>query len=262
MHVNTFTNEPFSGNPAGVCVMAEPRDELWMSKVAQEMNLPVTAFLLKQEEGYRIRWFTPTKEIDLCGHATLASAHILWEQGLSKPDETLRFHTRSGVLTADLENGWIKMDFPAQPVQESALPTLVEQALNVPSPSVQFTGKNSAKYLVELESEDRVRNLKPDIGLLKTMPFKGDLIVTGRGTSKEYDFVSRHFAPQSGIDEDPVTGSAHCALGPYWGKRLNRTDLLAYQVSRRGGFLQVHTSGDRVYLSGRAITIMRAEWLV
>ena len=253
--VDAFTDEPFAGNPAGVCILSEAREDSWMRNVAREMNLSETAFLVKQADGYDLRWFTPTVEIELCGHATLASAHVLWEEGHLKPAEQARFHTLSGLLTADRRGEWIELDFPAVPEHPAEPPTGLAEALGV---KWTHLGKNKFDYLLELDSEETVRNVKPDFARLSELPVRG-LIVTSRAAMPGFDFVSRFFAPGSGVDEDPVTGSAHCCLGPYWSKRLNKTEFLAYQASARGGVVRVRVAGDRVKLGGQAVTVLRGE---
>jgi PhzF family phenazine biosynthesis protein len=253
--VDAFTNKPFAGNPAAVCILEELQNASWMQLVAREMNLSETAFLARQADGYDLRWFTPAVEVDLCGHATLASAHVLWEEGHLKPSQQARFHTRSGLLTADLKGGWIEMDFPAT-LEESAQcpPGLVEALGAAPA----YVGKNRFDYLIEVDSEEVVRNLKPDLSALEKLPVRG-VIVTAPSSAAEYDFVSRFFAPRSGVSEDPVTGSAHCCLGPFWGKKLKKDQLVGYQASARGGVVRVRLGGDRVYLQGQAVTVLRGE---
>lgn len=253
--VDAFTDKPFAGNPAAVCVLSSPREEAWMRNVAREMNLSETAFLVKQADGYDLRWFTPTVEIKLCGHATLASAHVLWEEGLLKPNEQARFHTLSGLLTADRRGDWIELDFPAVVEQPAEAPTGLAAALGA---NPTYVGKNKFDYLVEVASEDEVRRLAPDHSALRKIDVRG-VIVTARATTAGFDFVSRFFAPGSGIDEDPVTGSAHCCLGPYWAKKLGKSDLVAYQASPRGGVVRVRVAGDRVKLGGQAVTVLRGE---
>ncbi len=255
--VDAFTNRPFAGNPAGVCVLPEPREDQWMQNVAREMNLSETAFLLEQSDGYNLRWFTPAVEVDLCGHATLASAHLLWETGLLQPTEQACFHTRSGLLTADRRGEWIEMDFPSKPEEPTNAPTGLIEALGVP---VKYVGKSHFDYLVEVESEDVIRGMQPDFTLLSKIPVRG-IIVTSLASSSEYDFVSRFFAPTVGVNEDPVTGSAHCCLSPFWSKRLGRSELIGYQASARGGVVQVRLDGDRVHIGGQAITVLRGELL-
>lgn len=252
--VDAFSDKPFSGNPAAVCVLPEPASELWMQNVAMEMNLAETAFLLRQEDGFQLRWFTPLVEVDLCGHATLASAHTLWEEGHLKPDQEARFHTRSGLLTARRAGAWIEMNFPSEP------PVIVQPPpeLNGLNTSWKAVAMNRLDYLVELESEEEVRNLKPDLVALRVLQSRG-VMVTSRSSSPGYDFISRFFAPGVGIDEDPVTGSAHCCLGPYWQKKLNKKEMIGYQASRRGGTVKVRVEDDRVHLGGQACTVLKGE---
>jgi PhzF family phenazine biosynthesis protein len=256
--VDAFTDKPFRGNPAGVCVLPGPKEEAWMQDVAREMNLSETAFLLKQEDGFRLRWFTPTVEVELCGHATLASAHILWETGRLSPDETARFHTLSGLLTAARRGDEVELDFPATPDEPAEAPTGLAETLGAPPKNFR---SSRFDHLVELESEDIVRGLRPDFTRLKALPVRG-IMVTSRASTPGLDFVSRFFGPAVGVDEDPVTGSAHCCLGPYWAKRLNKTEMLAYQASARGGVVGVTIAGDRVRLRGKAVTVMVAELVV
>jgi PhzF family phenazine biosynthesis protein len=255
--VDAFTDKPYAGNPAAVCILPEPPDEHWMQAVAREMNLSETAFLYRQGDGFNLRWFTPTVEVDLCGHATLASAHVLWEDGYLKPDEVARFYTRSGLLTAERKGDWVEMDFPAKREEPAPVPPNLVEALGV---EPKYIGKNQFDYLVEVESEEIVRTMAPDFTLLKTVPVRG-VIVTSRAGSPEYDFISRFFAPGSGVDEDPVTGSAHCCLGPFWSTRLNKNGFVAYQAYARGGVVRVRVSGDHVYLGGQAVTVLRGELL-
>jgi PhzF family phenazine biosynthesis protein len=255
--VDAFTREPFAGNPAGVCVLPEPHDAVWMQNVAREMNLSETAFLHKQADGYALRWFTPAVEVALCGHATLASAHVLWEAGHLVQGEQARFHTLSGLLTADRKSDWIEMNFPAKPEEPAIAPPGLIEALGVP---VKYVGKSQYDYLVEVDAEEIVRNIKPVFSLLTTVAARG-VIVTSLASSNEYDFVSRFFAPQVGVNEDPVTGSAHCCLSPFWSKRLGKDELVGYQASARGGVVRVSLSGNRVYLGGQAVTVLRGELL-
>ena len=230
-----------------------------MQSVGTEMNLSETAFLLPRADGWSLRWFTPAVEVDLCGHATLASAHALWEENLLGPADTARFHTRSGLLTAKKISDWIELDFPATPEQKSDPPAALLEALGVSSP--KYVGKNKFDYIVEMNSEEDVRRLKPNHSALRQLPVRG-VIVTSRSANGDYDFVSRFFAPGSGIDEDPVTGSAHCCLAPYWSERLKKNEFVAFQASARGGILRVRLDGDRVKLAGRAVTVLRGELMV
>lgn len=252
--VDAFADRPFAGNPAAVCVLPEERDAKWMQSVALEMNLAETAFLLRRDDGFGLRWFTPTVEVDLCGHATLASAHVLWETGVLGSTDQARFHTRSGLLTADRRGEWIELDFPAKPETAAPAPEGLIEGLGA---HPVYVGRNQFDYIVEFDSEQTVRALTPDHTTLRKLPVRG-VIVTSRANG-QYDFVSRFFAPGSGIDEDPVTGSAHCALGPYWARKLGKTDLLAYQASPRGGVVKVRVEGDRVKLGGKAVTVLRGE---
>jgi predicted PhzF superfamily epimerase YddE/YHI9 len=255
--VDAFTNKPFGGNPAGVCVLTGPADEHWMQQVATEMNLSETAFVHAINGGFALRWFTPTLEVDLCGHATLASAFALWETGAIPRGEQARFLTRSDWLHCRESNGWIEMNFPAKPCQPFTVPNDLEHALEcVPL----FTGSNGMDYLVELSSADAVRGLLLDFTAPFCFPCRG-LFVTARSDSAEFDFVSRFFAPAAGINEDPVTGSAHCALGPYWAAKLGRNDVTGFQASRRGGVVKVRVDGDRVLLCGQAVMMSYVELL-
>ena len=256
IQVDAFTAHPFGGNPAAVCVLQEPRDERWMSRVAMEMNLSETAFLHPIADGYLLRWFTPAVEVDLCGHATLASAHVLWSEAHIDPNATARFHTKSGLLTCKKKGSWIEMDFPAKLEQPAEAPPRLAEALGA---EPNYVGKNQFDYLIELADEHTVRTLKPQHHLLRDLPVRG-VIVTAPG-SGEYDFVSRFFAPGSGIDEDPVTGSAHTALTPFWAARLGKTEMNAFQASPRGGHVKVRLEGDRVCLAGQAVTVLRGEFL-
>ncbi|MFN8456061.1 MAG: PhzF family phenazine biosynthesis protein [Anaerolineae bacterium] len=253
--VDAFTDTPFKGNPAAVCLLPEVKDDSWMQNVAAEMNLAETAFLLRQTDGYNLRWFTPMVEVDLCGHATLASAHILWEIGLLPLTEPARFHTRSGLLRATRRGDEIELDFPATPAEPASAPAELSWALGV---TPIYTGRSKFDYLVELADEETVRQLKPDMALLRQLTTRG-IIVTSRTEAKGYDIVSRFFAPGVGIDEDPVTGSAHCCLGPFWCERLDRTEFIGYQASTRGGLVRVRVAGERVYLGGKAVTVLRGE---
>ncbi|MHC4401435.1 MAG: PhzF family phenazine biosynthesis protein [Planctomycetota bacterium] len=253
--VDAFTDRPFTGNPAAVCILPEPRDETWMQNVAREMNLSETAFLSEDRGEFELRWFTPIVEVKLCGHATLASAHILWEKGLLIPGDEARFHTHSGLLRAAQKGEWIELDFPATPDEPRSAPAGLAEALGV---TPTYVGSSEFHYLVELASEEEVRKLKPDFGLLKELGLRG-VIVTSVAATAGYDFVSRVFVPGAGIDEDPVTGSAHCCLGPYWRRRLGKDEFVAYQVSQRGGIVRVRVAGRRVYLAGQAVTVLCGE---
>ncbi|HLG75092.1 MAG TPA: PhzF family phenazine biosynthesis protein [Ktedonobacteraceae bacterium] len=258
IQADAFTDRPFAGNPAAVCVLPEPRNAEWMQDVASEMNLSETAFLVPREDGFDLRWFTPLTEVELCGHATLASAHVLWEQGYLKPEDVARFHTLSGLLTARRDGEWIELDFPATPPQPAEAPEGLLAALGLTEASVHSVGQSRFDYLVEVVSEELVSALKPNFSQLQTIPTRA-IIVTSRASRPGYDFVSRVFAPRLGIDEDPVTGSAHTCLAPYWCQKLERDTLVGYQASHRGGIVRVRLDGDRVLLGGRAVTVLRAD---
>ena len=255
--VDAFTDTAFTGNPAAVCLLPSPRDERWMQSVAREMNLSETAFLVRQPDGFGLRWFTPAVEVALCGHATLASAHVLWEEGHLPTSQQARFHTKSGLLTGARAGDWIELDFPAKREEAAAAPDGLAEALGA---APKYVGRNQFDYLVEVDSEETVRRLTPNHTALAALPVRG-VIVTSRAASQGYDFVSRFFAPGSGIAEDPVTGSAHCALGPFWQARLGKSDFLAYQASQRSGVVRVRVVGDRVKLGGKAVTVLRGELL-
>ena len=256
--VDAFSGKPFSGNPAAVCLLEDEKDDNWLRNLAAEMNLSETAFIWPLENGFKLRWFTPTDEVDLCGHATLASAHILWETSLLGPEQVAEFSTLSGVLTARRREDWIEMDFPAESETSDKVPSQLAEALKI---SPKYYGKNRVDGLVLLESEEEVLNLKPDFETLGQIEVRG-IIVTAPSSSNDYDFVSRFFAPRFGINEDPVTGSAHCCLGPFWGNRLGKKQLIARQVSPRGGVVQMTLKDDRVILAGEALTIFKGELAV
>jgi predicted PhzF superfamily epimerase YddE/YHI9 len=255
--VDAFTNKPFHGNPAAICVLESPREQGWMQSVAAEMNLSETAFLHPEADGYRLRWFTPAAEVVLCGHATLAAAHVLWEEAHSR-EAILKFHTLSGLLTAERKGDWIEMNFPVDPVTPCELPPGFQEALGA---RIVFSGKTAIRHFVELESAEALRRLAPDLAGIQRVP-PGRVLVTARSDKPEYDFISRYFAPGVGVAEDPVTGSAHCALAPYWSGKLGKNEFMAYQASSRGGELKVRLAGDRVFMAGQAVTVMRADLLV
>jgi PhzF family phenazine biosynthesis protein len=254
--VDAFTEKPFSGNPAAVCLLKEALDDSVMQKIAFELNLAETAFVHKEEDAYRLRWFTPASEVDLCGHATLASAHIMWEEKVVPQDKPIHFNTKSGILITKMKNGEIEMDFPAIPEKEVSYPEDLVHALGGVEP--KYVGMTKWNYLVELPSEVAVRAVQPVFEKLLGLPGWGT-IITAKSEHNEYDFVSRFFAPEKGVMEDPVTGSAHCALGPYWQKKLGKKEFKAYQASERGGKVGVRVEGDRVFLSGKALTMIKGE---
>ncbi len=246
--IDAFASKAFTGNPAAVCILESPADPGWMQSVAMEMNQAETAFAYPIADGYHLRWFTPTQEVELCGHATLATAHALFELGVVGP---YRFDTLSEELVVTGSDGSYTMDFPAEPVSAAELPNRVdglEQAI--------YTGKNRMDWLVELPSADDVRGFEPNLVQIAALGERA-LIITAKSDGADCDFVSRLFAPCVGIPEDPVTGSAHCALAPYWAQKLDRGDVTGYQASKRGGYVSCQWSGnDRVLLSGRAITVL------
>lgn len=261
--VDAFTSTAFAGNPAAVCLLARSRPDDWMQSVAAEMNLSETAFLRPRDEGaYELRWFTPTDEVDLCGHATLASAHVLWTEGYVARTSPARFDTRSGTLTAEWDEGWIRMDFPADDVRPTEAPPSLARGLPVPDPvAVAWTGRD---YLVHVDSAEVVRRVEPDLPTLAGIEKARGVIVTARAESDEADFVSRFFAPAVGVPEDPVTGSTHCALGPYWAGRLGQTSLTGRQVSARGGTVRIDLTdagAERITLSGQATTVLQGRLL-
>jgi PhzF family phenazine biosynthesis protein len=253
--VDAFADRPFSGNPAVVCQLPNWRDDGWLQDIAAEMKQSETAFLVRNADQYDLRWFTPKVEVDLCGHATLASAHVLWERGRAKPDDEIQFSTRSGILKAVRRGSEIELDFPLKAEQPADPPTDLLPALGV---SAKYVGKNQFDYLIEVESESVLRRMTPDFKRLATVPVRGT-IVTSRSSEARFDFVSRFFAPAAGIDEDPVTGSAHCCLGDFWRKRLGKSEFLAYQASSRGGVVRVRVTKDRAFLGGEAVTVARGE---
>ncbi len=255
VQVDAFTATPFAGNPAAVCVLPSPASEGWMQRVAREMNLSETAFLVRTGNAWQLRWFTPTIEMALCGHATLASAHVLWEDRHLPAGTQARFDTQSGRLTADRDGSWIAMDFPAEPAAPIEAPPDLITGLGVKPVAV---GKNRMDYLVEVGSEAEVLAVAPDFGTLRRVPVRG-VIVTARAAGSGVDFVSRFFAPGAGVDEDPVTGSAHCALAPYWAEKLGRAELVGRQASARGGIVRVRAKGERVILAGQAVVVLRGD---
>jgi PhzF family phenazine biosynthesis protein len=266
-HVDAFTDRPFAGNPAGVCLLTKDASAQWMQRAAAEVNLSETAFVRRRDDGdFDLRWFTPAAEVALCGHGTLAAAHTLWELGELAPAETARFHTQSGLLTAVRQGEWIELDFPANPPSETAAPEGLLEAIGL---RALYVGKTRFDYLVEVENEDAVRVATPDFAALRKLGVRG-VMITARSGTPSVDFASRFFAPGVGIDEDPVTGSAHCALAPYWHAKLGKSELVGHQVSPRGGIVRCtvasdaardRVASDRVRLSGKAITIVRGEWL-
>lgn len=255
--VDAFAARPFTGNPAAVCLLDAPAEEAWMQSVAAEMNLSETAFVAPREDGFALRWFTPVVEVELCGHATLAAAHVLWEEGRLAPDAPARFHTLGGLLTARRTEDGATMDFPAKPEEAVDPPAGLAEALGV---EPAYCGRSQFDLLVDVGSEAALRTLRPNFAALRRVEARG-VIATARAQGGDYDFVSRFFAPRVGIDEDPVTGSAHCVLAPYWARRLGRDELSAHQASHRGGDVRVRLDGDRVHLAGSAVTVLRGTLL-
>ncbi len=256
--VDAFTDRLFAGNPAGVCLLDAEVPDSWMQSMAAEMNLSETAFLLGTPSGWSLRWFTPRVEVALCGHATLSAAHIMLQEGMLRSGEEAVFHTKSGALSARAENEWIVLDFPAKKVVPAAPPPGLIEALGLERDEFLFCGKNKDDYLLELPDEELVRSLDPDFVALSDVEARGTM-VTAPSSRCEFDFASRFFAPAVGVNEDPVTGSAHCALAPYWGKKLGKSLMNAEQVSARGGVLLVEVRGERVLLRGKAVTVFRGE---
>ena len=251
--VDAFAERPFTGNPAAVCLLDSALDETFMQSVAAEMNLSETAFVSPGDTGFDLRWFTPLVEVDLCGHATLASAHILWEQGVVASDDAILFRTRSGELECTRQEDRIELDFPATPPEQvEALPELATALGAEPV----WQGKSRFDAVAVVDSESTLRSLRPDFAAIKALPYRG-IIVTSLSDGEGIDFVSRFFGPSVGIDEDPVTGSAHCSLAPLWSERLGIDEMTAFQASARGGTVHVRINEDRVVLGGRAVTVVR-----
>lgn len=255
VQVDAFTDRPFAGNPAAVCLLERDRPAAWMQQVAAEMNLSETAFPLPTADGWQLRWFTPAAEVPLCGHATLATAHALWSVGGADPAAPLEFETRSGGLRARRREEGIELDFPALEVHRVEPPAGLLEALGTQAVGVWA---DDGEILVELESEAAVRDLRPDFARLRRVEAEG-VVVTAAAASADLDIVSRYFAPWVGIDEDPVTGSAHCRLAPFWSARLGRDELTAYQASTRGGVVRTRRDGARVLLTGQAVTVLVGE---
>lgn len=255
VQVDAFTATPFLGNPAAVCFLQEPMPDAWMAGVAGEMNLSETAFLLSENDGYRLRWFTPAVEVGLCGHATLASAHALWESGRLPVQSEARFYTRAGLLTARKDGAWIEMDFPSRPVEPAEAPEGLLEALGVEAVRIASGGNT---YVIEVANEAAVRAIAPDFSALSRLPLRS-VGVTSPASTPGYDIVSRYFAPSVGVNEDPVTGSLHCRLAPYWSARLGKNALMAYQASARGGELRLRLEGERVRLGGQAVTVLEGS---
>ena len=253
--VDAFTQTKFRGNPAGVCIVDQSLSDAQMQAIAAEMNLAETAFVQLEEPVHTLRWFTPAVEVELCGHATLSTAHILYERGYLDKEKPIRFQTASGVLTTSLENGVISMDFPAIPSEDIPVPAIFREIFDG---NIIAAAEVPKDFVLEFESEQEVRQAVPQMDLLKKRSLKG-VIITARSSGNPYDFISRYFAHHVGIDEDPVTGYAHCVLTPFWQKRLHKEYFKAYQASRRGGELVLQLKGERVILKGHAITVFATD---
>jgi PhzF family phenazine biosynthesis protein len=253
--IDAFTDRAFGGNPAAVCLLDEPADAAWMQAVATEMNLSETAFVHPAGDGYGLRWFTPAVEVDLCGHATVATAHVLWETGRLARTATARFQTRSGLLTATSEEGWIELDFPALPPAQAEPSAGLIAALGA---HAVWVGRSRFDFLVEVAAEAELRALAPDFRALRAVEVRGT-IVTARSDDPRFDFVSRFFAPAAGVNEDPVTGSAHSALAPFWSAKLGKERMTGFQASARGGVVRVRMAGERVRIGGQAVTVLAGE---
>ena len=256
--IDAFTDRPFGGNPAAVCLLEQEADPGWMQNVAAEMNLAETAFVRPMDGGFGLRWFTPTIEVDLCGHATLASAHALWTNGVVPEGKAIPFHTRSGVLTCTRSGDWIELDFPATPARPVEMPVGLAEALGADPQDVL---QSKFDYVAVFGSPQVVRSLQPDFRALGRFPVRG-IIVTSPSDDPRFNFLARFFGPASGIDEDPATGSAYCSLLPYWADVLKQSEMTAYQASARGGVIRLKLNKDRVVLGGQAVTIWRGELLV
>jgi PhzF family phenazine biosynthesis protein len=255
--VDAFTDAPFKGNPAAVCITEHALPETLMQQIAAENNLAETAFVSKDGEDFNLRWFTPVTEVPLCGHATLATAHILWQEGLVPPQQEIRFDTQSGLLIAARNEDWITLNFPSLTGHSVQLPQEIKEILGVaPVHTVDVFNR----FLVEVATEEEVYNASPDFFRLARHP---KVVITARANNgSAYDFISRFFAPCIGINEDPVTGSAHCCLAPYWSAKLGKQEMLAYQASARGGMMKVKVDGDRILMSGQAVTVIRGDYRI
>lgn len=256
--VDAFAVKPFKGNPAAVILMDDTREDSWYQAAAQEINLSETAFLRPKGHDYELRWFTPTTEVDLCGHATIASAHILYEFGFYDPDEMINFHTRSGVLTSTFNRGTILLDMPRLSVSPVAAPALLKDILGF-DPVAVAESENGA-LVAELANADQVRDFKPNFDAIDQLEQR-DFAITASGEGTKYDFISRFFSPKTGIPEDPVTGMAHCLLGPYWEEKTGKSQFHAYQASARGGEVWVQLKGNRALIGGKAVTVVKGEML-
>jgi len=249
--VDAFANKPFCGNPAGVVLLGEEKADEWMLSIAREMNLSETAFVIGEKPPYNLRWCTPKVEVELCGHATLSAAHILYEREIVEKSELIKFATRSGVLTTSYIDGWIEMDFPSFAADKAIPRSAIGRALKCEPTEIYNSGEN---IMTVFNDPEKIYSLSPDFDLINQLNAQG-VIATSLSDVAEFDFISRYFAPRVGIDEDPVTGSAHCSLGPYWGEILNKNVLRAKQVSDRGGELQIRIKNGRTFIRGQAVTV-------
>ncbi|HSG71913.1 MAG TPA: PhzF family phenazine biosynthesis protein [Planctomycetaceae bacterium] len=252
--VDAFTSQPFAGNPAAVCFLDRDAADQWRQNVAAEMNLSETAFLRQIETGFELRWFTPTVEVDLCGHATLASAHAIWRRNLVAAESAIAFHTRSGTLTCTRDGEWIQLDFPSLPPEPCQTPPSLFAALGIDNAVAVVRSKYD--FLVEVASAEIVREISPDFQKLREIDARGVIVTASSDNPDEVDFVSRFFAPRCGVNEDPVCGSAHCVLCPYWSSKSGKLTLIGHQISRRGGIIRVTLNGDRVLIGGHATTVL------
>ena len=256
--IDAFTKTPFKGNPAAVCILEQRMDDDWMQAVAAEMGVSETAFVVQGDNDFHLRWFTPQVEVDLCGHATLATSHALWSSGLCNESEEIRFQTKSGTLTAKQDEGVIFLDFPAKVATESEMPEGLAAAMGI---MPVFCGKNQFDILMQVGSQADVENVKVDFERLGQIPVRG-VILTAASDNDQYDFVSRFFAPAVGINEDPVTGSAHVCLAPFWSDKLGKSEMVGYQASPRGGVVTTRLQDDRVHLGGTAVVIVKGELIL
>jgi PhzF family phenazine biosynthesis protein len=257
--VDAFTSEPFKGNPAGVCILEKEMPDEWMQKIAAELHVSETAFISGGRDEFKIRFFTPESEVPLCGHATLSSAHIMFETGIVKKDGFITFSSNAGILRTHYSDGWVIMNFPVYDLRQVPIPEDIRNYITITP--VEFYETDQGWKLVFLQNEGEVVNLDPDFRAMKNSAY-GDLIVTAPSSDPRYDFCVRCFAPALGIDEDPVTGSAHCALVPFWHKKRGKTEFVSHQVSKRGGILKVSLLGDRIEIAGQAVTIFEAKLLI
>lgn len=258
--VDAFSDQPYTGNPAGVCLLEHPLEDDHLQHIAAEINLSETAFIYQNQGVNHLRWFTPLTEVDLCGHATLASAAILWSERICSIEQPIYFLTRSGQLKVYQTPPYIHLEFPLLPASTADLPPPLREALGVNPHDIRFTGKNHYDWLIELRNASLIYQLNPDFDRIRHVHPHG-IMVTALDTSGQYDFISRYFDPGEGINEDPVTGFAHCCLGPYWQTILHKTTMIAYQASRRGGILYLTLHPDYIDIAGQARIFMEARIL-